>query len=70
VISISLAKVREEPPANVENRENGVWNEGEFPSLFENAAQQRKWTTFSNIYIPDDRNSPNQVLGLVMSQAT
>jgi len=67
---ISLAKVREKSPANVENRENRVWREGKFPSLVENAAQERTWTTFSDIYILDDRNSPNQVLGLVTSQAT
>ena len=41
-----------------------------FPSLAENAAQTRRRTTFSDIYIPDDRNSPNQVLGLVTPQAT
>jgi len=64
------AKVREKPPANVENRENVVWREGKFPSLAENGAQKRRWTTFSDIYICDDRNSPNQVLGLVTSQAT
>ena len=33
------------------------------------AAQTRRWTTFSNIYVPDDRNSRNQVLGLVTSKA-
>jgi len=31
--SISPAKVRENPPDNAENRENGVWREGKFPSL-------------------------------------
>ena len=67
--SISPAKVREKPPENAENRENGVWREGKFPSLAENAAQMRRWTTFSNIYVPDDRNSRNQVLGLVTSKA-
>ena len=41
-----------------------------FPSFAENAAQKRRRTIFSDIYIPDDRNSPNQVLGLVTSQAT
>jgi len=68
--SISPAKVREKPPANVENRENGVWRERKSPSLTEYAAQERWWTTFNDIYIPDDRNCPNQVLGLVRSQAT
>ena len=68
--SISPAKVRKKPPENAKNRENGVWGEGKFPSLAENAAQMRRWTTFINIYIPDDRNSRNQVLGLVTSQAT
>ena len=68
--SISPAKVRAKPPDNAENRENGVWREGKFPSLTENAAQMRRWTTFINIYIPDDSNSRNQVLGLVTSQAT
>ena len=67
---ISPAKVKEKPPAKVENRENGVWGEGKFPSVAENAAQKRRRTTFSDIYIPDDRNSPNQVLGLVTSQPT
>ena len=57
-------------PDNAENRENGVRRDGKFPSLAENAAQMRRWTTFINIYIPDDRNSRNQVRGLVTSQAT
>ena len=30
--SISPAKVREKPPDNAENGENGVWREGKFPS--------------------------------------
>jgi hypothetical protein len=30
--SINPPKVREKPPADVENRENGVWREGKFPS--------------------------------------
>jgi len=47
--SISPATVMEKPPANVENRENGVWREGKFPSLAENATQKRRWTTFSDI---------------------
>ena len=68
--SISPAKVREKPPDTAQNRENGVWREGKFPSLAENAAQTRRWNTFISIYIPDDRNSRNQVLGLVTSQAT
>jgi len=68
--SISPVKVGEKPLANVENRENGVWRVGKSPSVAENAAQKRRWTTFSDIYIPDDRNCPNQVLGLVTSQAT
>ena len=55
--SISPAKMWEKPPDNKENMENGVWKEGKFPSLTENAAQKRRWTTFINIYIPDDRNS-------------
>jgi len=29
--SISPAKVRKKPPANVENREDGVWREEKFP---------------------------------------
>ena len=60
--SISPAKVREKPPENAENRENRVWREGKFPSLAENVAQMRGWTTFTNIYVPDDRNSRIQVL--------
>ena len=60
--------MREKPPDNAENRENGMWREGKFPSLPENAAQMRGWATFSDIYIPDDRNSGNQVLGLVATQ--
>ena len=48
----------------------GGGGEGKFPSFAENAAQKRRRTTFSDIYIPDDRNSPNQVLDLVTSQAT
>ena len=43
---------------------------GKFPSLTENAAEMRRWTTFGDICIPDDINSRNQVLGLVTSQAT
>ena len=62
--------MREKPPDNAENRENGVWREAKFSSLAENAAQTRRWTTFSNIYVPDDRISRIQVLGLVTSQAT
>ena len=46
--SVSPVKAREKPPANVQNRENGVWREGTFPSLAENAAQKR-----SDIYIPE-----------------
>ena len=65
--STGPAKVREKPPNNAENR--GKWGvEGE--KIAENAAQMRRWTTFSDIYIPDERNSRNQLLGLVMSQAT
>ena len=60
--SIISAKVREKPPDNAENRENGVWREGKFPSLTENAAEMRRWTTFINIYIPDDRNSRNDAI--------
>ena len=41
-----------------------------FPSLAQNAVQMRRWTTFINIYFPDDINSPDQVLGQVTSQAT
>ena len=33
-------------------RENGVWREGKFPSLAENAAEMRRWITFILIYIP------------------
>ena len=38
--------------------------------MMQNAAQMRTGTTFSDIYIPDDRNFGNQVLSLVTSQAT
>ena len=48
------AKMREKPPANVEKRKKMVWREGKFPSLVDNALQKRRWTTFSDIYIPDD----------------
>ena len=51
-------------------RENRVLREGIFPSLAENAGQKRKWTTISNVYIPDDKNSPNRVLNLLTSKAT
>jgi len=68
--SISPTKVREKPLDNAGNRENWVWREGKLPSLAEKAAQTRRWTTFSNIYVPDDRNSRSQVLGIVTSQAT
>ena len=47
----------------------GGW-ENTLHLLPEKAAQMRRWTTFSDIYIPDDRNSRNLVLGLVTSQAT
>ena len=62
--SINPAKVREKPPDNAESRKHGVWRDGKFPSstlLAENAAEIRRWTTFSDIYILDDRNSCNQV---------
>ena len=36
---------------------------GKFSSLAENAAQMRRWTTFSDIYIPDDRKYRNQSTG-------
>ena len=39
--SISPAKVREKPPGNAKNRENGVWREGKYPSLADNAAKMR-----------------------------
>ena len=68
--TISPAKAREKPPENAKHRENGVRKEGKFPSLAENAAEMRWWTTFIIIYIPDERNSRNQVLGIVTSQAT
>ena len=41
--TINPAKVREKPRDNAENSENGVWREGSFPSLAENAAQMRRW---------------------------
>ena len=68
---LAAAKVREKPPDNAENRKYGVWREGILPSLAENAAEIR-WTIFSDIYIPDDRNPRNQVLvlGLATSPAT
>ena len=65
--SISPAKVREKSPSKVDNRENGVWREGKFPSPGEDAAQKRRRTTFSDIIILDDKNSHNQVMGLVTS---
>ena len=41
--SISPAKVREKPPADVVNRKtNRVWREGKFPSLAENTVQKRR----------------------------
>jgi len=52
--------VREKPPANEENVENGVWREEKFPSLAQNATRKRRWATFSDIYIPDDRNPPTK----------
>ena len=60
MIASSESLVTNIPPANVENRENGVWREGKFPSLAENARKKRMWTTVSDIYIPDDRNSPTK----------
>ena len=68
--SICPAKVREKPAENAKKEGNWVWREGKFPSLAENAAEMGRCTTFIIIYIPDDRNSHNQVLGLVTSQAT
>ena len=41
--SISLAKVGEKPPENAKKRENGVWREGKFPSLAENAQTFQKF---------------------------
>ena len=63
-------KMREKPPNGVENRIMGCGGRGKFPSLAENVAEMRRWTAFGDIYVPDDRNSRNQVLGLVTSQAT
>ena len=40
-LSVSPAKMREKPPGNAENRENGVWRGGKYPSLAENAAKMR-----------------------------
>ena len=67
--SISPAKVREKPPENAKKEGKLGVEGGKIPSLAENAAEMR-CTTFIIIYIPDDRNSRNQVLGLVTSQAT
>ena len=67
---LAAAKVREKPPDNAENRKYGVWKEGKLPSLAENAAEIRRWTIFSDIYIPDDRNSRNQVLVLGLATCT
>ena len=64
--SDSAAKVREKLPAIGENR---VWSEGKLPSLAENFAQKRGRTTFPNVRILDDRNSSNQILGLLTSIA-
>ena len=47
--------MREKPPNKEENRIMG--REGrEIPFLAENATQKRRWATFSDLYIPDDRN--------------
>ena len=58
--SVSPAKVREEPPANVQNREHGVWREGKLSSLAENAAQKGRWTIFSDIYISITETFPTR----------
>ena len=39
--SVSPAKNREKLPGNAENRESGVWREGKYPSLVENAAEMK-----------------------------
>ena len=67
--SDSAAKVREKLPAIVQHRENRVWSEGKLPSLAENFSQKRGRTTFPNVRILDDRNSSNQILGLLTSIA-
>ena len=48
--SISPAKVREKPPDNAENRENGVWRKGKFPSLAKNATPTRRCFFFVFFY--------------------
>jgi len=66
--SISPAKVREKLPAKVQNRENGVLGEENSLHLLRMLHKREGGPHF--IFIPDDRNSPNQVLDLVTSQAT
>ena len=60
--SISPAKVREKPPDNAKNRENGVWRKGKL-------LHKPQGGPHLAIPVPDDRNSRNQALGLATSQA-
>ena len=48
--SISPVRVREKPPANVQNRENGVRREGKLPSLAENAVQKKAHGILQYLY--------------------
>ena len=69
--SIRLAKVRKKPPANVQNRENKVWREREFPLLNKNIAQTRSRTKLCKIHtrMTEPPNQFNQLLGIGASQA-
>ena len=72
--SIGLAKVREKPLANVQNRENRVWGEREIPLLGEDVFQKRSRTTACKIIHTRMAEPPaptpfNQVLSLGASQA-
>ena len=69
--SIRLAKVRKKPPANVQNRENKVWREREFPLLNKNVAQARSRTKLCKIHtrMTEPPNQFNQLLGIGASQA-
>ena len=67
--SISQAKLTEKPPNNGENGKSGLWIEQKFPFTCREYCTKEK-VAHRDIYIPDDRNFRNQLLGLVTSQAT
>ena len=59
---ISPVKKRGKPADNVQNRKIRCGGRENFLSFVENAGQKRGRNLFRNSFIPDDKNSCNQVL--------